>query len=135
MFQLSRRRTMSSDATWNLLERFWRGHEAGDPDALAAELHNEVVVSWPQSGEHIHGKGNMDAINRALPGGHPTGELIEMRAIGDVGILEMKLDYGGETVYVVEILELKDDKVHRATEYFADPFDAPDWRAQWVEKV
>lgn len=124
---------MSSATTCSLLERFWRAHQTGDPDALAEELHDEVVVSWPQSGEHIRGKDNMDAINRALPGGHPTGQLIEMRAIGDVGILEMKLDYGGDIVYVVEILELKDGKIRRATEYFADPFEAPDWRAQWVE--
>lgn len=92
-------------------------------------------MTSPRSGERIHGKENTDAINRALPGGHPTSELIEMRAIGDVGILEMRLDYSGQTVYVVEILELQDGKVHRATEYFADPFDAPDWRAQWVERV
>lgn len=126
---------MGNEVTRSLLERFWRGHQAGDPDALAAELHDEVVVTWPQSGERIRGKGNMDAINRALPGGHPTGELIRMRVLGDVGILEMKLDYGNETVYVVEILEAKDGKVYRATEYFAEPFEAPDWRAQWAEEM
>jgi hypothetical protein len=27
------------------------------------------------------------------------------------------------------------DKVHRETQYFADPFEAPAWRAQWVEPV
>lgn len=126
---------MSSDATRSFLERFWRGHQTGDTDALAAELHDEVVVTWPQSGERVRGKGNLDAINRALPGGHPAGELIQIRALGHVGILEMKLEYGEDEIYVVEILELKDGKVHRATEYFADPFSAPEWRAQWVERI
>jgi hypothetical protein len=35
---------MRSDATWSLLERFWRGHETGNPDASEAELHDEVDV-------------------------------------------------------------------------------------------
>jgi hypothetical protein len=123
-----------SDTTRAVLERFWQAHERGDPDALAAELHDEVVVTWPQSGELIRGKANLDAINRALPGGHPKGTLIDLRVLGELGILEMKLVYGDEIWYVVEILELKDSKVFRATEYFAAPFDPPEWRKQWVER-
>lgn len=124
---------MGTEATRALLERFWRAHEEGDPDALAAELHDDLLAVWPQSGERIHGKANMDSINRAFPGGHPTGTVLGIRAFEDFGILEMKLVYGEETVSVVEILEIEDGKIRRATEYFASPFDAPEWRAQWVE--
>ena len=31
------------------------------------------------------------------------------------------------------IFELKDGKIWRDTRYFAEPFEAPEWRAQWVE--
>ena len=30
-------------------------------------------------------------------------------------------------------MEFANDKVIHETQYFADPFDAPAWRAQWVE--
>jgi hypothetical protein len=32
-------------------------------------------------------------------------------------------------------MEFKDGKVIHETQYFADPFAAPSWRAQWVEKM
>jgi hypothetical protein len=32
-------------------------------------------------------------------------------------------------------MEFKGDKVARETQYFADPFVAPAWRAQWVERM
>jgi hypothetical protein len=32
-------------------------------------------------------------------------------------------------------MEFTDDKVGRETQYFADPFVAPAWRAQWVERM
>jgi hypothetical protein len=35
----------------------------------------------------------------------------------------------------VSIMEFRDDKVARETQYFADPFVAPAWRAQWVERM
>ena len=124
-----------TDNTRTVLERFWRAHERGDPDALAAELHDDVLVTWPQSGERVRGKANLDAINRALPGGHPKGSLIALQVFGDLGILEMKLAYGDDVWYVVEIIEVKDGKVARATEYFAAPFEPPEWRRQWVEAI
>jgi hypothetical protein len=31
-------------------------------------------------------------------------------------------------------MEFRDGKVSHETQYFADPFDAPVWRAQWVER-
>ncbi len=30
-------------------------------------------------------------------------------------------------------MEFRDDKVVQETQYFADPFEAPAWRRQWVE--
>ena len=33
----------------------------------------------------------------------------------------------------VSIMEFRDAKVAHETQYFADPFEPPAWRAQWVE--
>jgi hypothetical protein len=29
---------------------------------------------------------------------------------------------------------LRDGKIWRDTRYYAEPFEAPEWRAQWVER-
>jgi hypothetical protein len=31
--------------------------------------------------------------------------------------------------------ELKDGRIWRDTRYYSQPFEAPEWRAQWVEKL
>jgi hypothetical protein len=43
------------------------------------------------------------------------------------------ITYEGRGVCTVSIMEFRDGKVARETQYFADPFDAPTWRTQWVE--
>ena len=50
-------------------------------------------------------------------------------------ITEYVIIYEGKRVYTVSIMEFRDGKVSRETQYFADPFTAPAWRAQCVETV
>jgi hypothetical protein len=33
------------------------------------------------------------------------------------------------------IVEFRDGKIWRDTRYYAEPFEAPAWRAQWVERM
>jgi hypothetical protein len=33
------------------------------------------------------------------------------------------------------IVEFRDGKIWRDTRYYAEPFEAPEWRAQWVEQM
>jgi hypothetical protein len=50
-------------------------------------------------------------------------------------IIEGVNDYGGGRLFtVVRIIELKDVKMWRDTRYYAEPFEAPEWRAQLVER-
>jgi hypothetical protein len=39
----------------------------------------------------------------------------------------------GQSAYTVSIMEFRDGKVVHETQYFADPFEAPAWRSQWVQ--
>jgi hypothetical protein len=45
----------------------------------------------------------------------------------------MVLDYAGNRLNVREVVEFEDGKIKRATGYFGEPFEAPEWRARWVE--
>jgi hypothetical protein len=55
---------------------------------------------------------------------------------GDVYVVEGTIDYGdGVPVSYVGISELRDGKIVKITEYFANPFEAPAWRAGIVERM
>jgi len=54
---------------------------------------------------------------------------------GDLWVTEFILTYDDKSSYTVSIMEFRGDKVARETQYFADPFVAPVWRAQWVERI
>ncbi len=66
----------------------------------------------------------------------PSFTLVRIQGEGDAFTVEGKLSYpDGSSTHVVAILELRDGKVLRATHYFADPFDPPEWRAGLVERI
>jgi hypothetical protein len=93
---------------------------------------DETVDTFPQSGEVFQGlalvKAMNDAYNQAT-GTRPTFALREIRGRDDLWIIEGTIDYGnGTAAEAVTIAELRDGKVVRQTDYFAAPFEAPDWR-------
>jgi len=40
-----------------------------------------------------------------------------------------------QAIHYVSIVELKDGKMLRDARYYAEPFEAPEWRALWVERM
>ncbi|HEX8024402.1 hypothetical protein, partial [Mucilaginibacter sp.] len=54
---------------------------------------------------------------------------------GDIWITEYTINYQEKPAYTVSIMEFRDGKVVHETQYFADPFEAPAWRSQWVEPI
>jgi hypothetical protein len=55
--------------------------------------------------------------------------------VGDIAIVESDLNYQGKRCHEVSIFEFQDDKIVRLTQYFPEPFEAPESRAQWVERM
>jgi ketosteroid isomerase-like protein len=53
-----------------------------------------------------------------------------------VWVMEATSDYPeGGTYHVADIVEFRDGKILKETRYYAEPFEAPVWRAEWVEKM
>jgi hypothetical protein len=117
-------------------ETLWRALSAGDWDAASRYLHEDFVQEWPQSGERIVGRDNAIAINQNFPGGLPTMRFRRTLAGGDLAVLELELTYANGSRYLgVSVIELREGKVVKETDYFAQPFPAPQWRARWVERL
>ena len=116
------------------LERHWDASDASDFKVEHEIYREDAVLDYPQSGERIRGRHNIQE-SRTV---QPNKKRFKVRRIigaGDLWVTEFILTYDGKPSYTVSIMEFKDDKVARETQYFADPFVAPAWRAQWVERM
>ena len=127
---------MDEQDAGRLAEALWTDIGEGDWQAVAGYVHEDFVQEWPQSGERIVGRDNAIAINQNYPGGLPTMKFRRTVAAGHLAVLEVELTYAdGSRYFGVSVVELRDGKIARETDYFAQPFSAPQWRAQWVEKM
>jgi ketosteroid isomerase-like protein len=115
------------------LDQHWTASAAGDQTAEHEIYHDDAVCEYPQSGEVIHGRSNLQALRSHHPG-RPSGfDVRRITGSGEVWVTEYVISYEGKRVYTVSIMEFRDGKVARETQYFAEPFDAPAWRAEWVQ--
>ena len=99
---------------------------------------DDFVQEWPQSGERLT-KANSMKLSETYAeksGTNPVFTYKRMLGGGDVFVIEGTIDYGdGVPVSYVGIGELRDGKLVKTTEYFANPFEAPAWRADFVERM
>jgi ketosteroid isomerase-like protein len=114
------------------IDVYLKAFETKDMALLDQVYTDDAVQEWPQSGERIVGKPNIRSINENYPG-LPNATIRRVSGSGDVWTVETVLDYGGDVYNAVSVLEFRDGKVARQTDYFASPFPPPEWRAQWVE--
>jgi hypothetical protein len=117
------------------LERFIDGMIRGDWDTVEGLIADDGVVDWPQSGERLVGRQACLNVYRNYPGGSPRYELQRITGGPDTFTVEARGDYSGERVYMTSIIEFRDGKIARQTDCFANAFEAPAWRAAWVERV
>lgn len=119
-------------------------YELGDMEEfgrLQYEMSAEDAVNeFPQSGERFRGRDNIAAMYAGYSGNtgtKPTAKLRRVLKPGDAWVIEGTIDYGdGVPVSAVSIIELgPDGKIVRETDYFANPFPAPDWRKPYREEL
>lgn len=117
------------------LDAHWRASAAGDADAEHDIYDDQSICDYPQSGERIFGRNNLQALRSHHPG-KPSGfQVRRILGVGDLWVTEYTIDYQGRAAFTVSIMEFRNGKVVHETQYFADPFDAPAWRSQWVKRV
>jgi ketosteroid isomerase-like protein len=116
------------------LDQHWAASDVNDFETEHAIYHEDAVLEYPQSGERFRGRCNIQN-NRSK---QPSEKRFAVQRIvggGDLWITEYILSYDGKPSYTVSIMEFAGDKVMRETQYFADPFEASAWRAQWAERM
>ncbi len=116
------------------LDQHWAASDANDFETEHRIYHEDAVLDYPQSGERTRGRSNIQNQRASQPS---KKRFAVQRIIGggDLWVTELVLTYDAKPSYTVSIMEFKGDKVARETQYFADPFEAPAWRNQWVERM
>ncbi len=125
---------MRDDEIRAALTRHWAASAAGDQDVEHEIYDDNVICEYPQSGERILGRRNLQALRSHHPG-KPSGfHVRRLFGSGDLWITEYTIRYQDRSSFVVSIMEFENGKVAHETQYFADPFEAPAWRAAWVQQ-
>ena len=112
----------------------WRASEQGDSAAEHAIYAADAILDYPQSGERFRGR----AAIAAQRGGHPADRHFTVHRIsgnGDLWVSECVISYDGVPTDSVSIMEFSRGSVTHETQYFADPFDPPQWRAALAEQM
>jgi hypothetical protein len=115
------------------LERHWNASDAGDFEAEHDIYREDAVLDYPQSGERIRGRRNIQD-SRFV---QPNTKRFTVRRIagsGDLWVTEFVLTYDGMPSYAVSIMEFRDGLVASETQYFAERFDPAPSRAHLVER-
>jgi hypothetical protein len=116
------------------LQRHWEASDANDFNVEHEIYREDAVLDYPQSGERIRGRRNIQE-SRTV---QPSKKHFTVRRIiggGDLWVTEFILTYDGVPSYSVSIMEFREGLVAHETQYFADRFDPGPSRAHLVERV
>ena len=119
-----------------LLEQFWQTMQSNDFYAVAQLLHDDFILEWAQSGERIRGRDNFAKLNTAYPTqGTWHFTINSIVADGDEVVTDVSVTDGTLHDRVITFSTIRDGKIWKQVEFWPEPFAAPEWRKQWVEKM
>ncbi|MGN1290900.1 MAG: nuclear transport factor 2 family protein [Bradyrhizobium sp.] len=125
---------MNDQAVRAALQRHWDASDASDFEREHDIYATDAVLDYPQSGERIRGRHNIQQ-SRTVQPNKKRFAIRRMIGGGDLWITEYILTYDDRPSYVVSIMEFRDGLVVHETQYFADRFDPAPSRAHLVEHV
>ena len=116
------------------LNQHWAASNAGDFATEHDIYYDDALLDYPQSRERIVGRRNIQ-ITRSLQPNKKRFIVHRIIGSGDLWLTELVLSYDAKPFYTVSIMEFRGVKVAHETQYFADPFEAAEWRKKWVENM
>ena len=143
-------------------DRYREAYASMDFEALGKLRHPDFQCYYPQSGERFlshddwveahrdysgHFQDGADVVQARVKGGERKAEvtttvtpffmaappIVQVSDTGDLVAMEGEGTWPDGKLYKwVWIIEYRDHLVWRQTEYYAEPFEAPEWRAPFV---
>jgi len=116
------------------LQRHWDASDVGDFEAEHEIYREDAVLDYPQSGERIRGRRNIQE-SRFLQPNRKRFTVRRMIGRGDLWVTEFVLTYDDVPTYAVSIMEFREGQVASETQYFSAPFQPAPSRAHLVERM
>jgi hypothetical protein len=113
-----------------LVERYFE-YAGAEVDRAHEIYHDDAVLEFPQSGERFEGVANFSEWRRQYPA-EVSFRVRRITAREDLAVVEVDVSYDdGPSLYGVQILEFRGDKVAHERIYGGEAWEAPEWRAPW----
>lgn len=116
------------------LERHWTASDAGDFDVEHEIYAEDAVLEYPQSRERISGRANIRD-SRFVQPNRKRFAVTRIVGSGDLWVTELVLSYDGKPSYVVSIMEFREGRVVKETQYFSDAFEPSPTRAHLAARM
>ena len=116
------------------LQRHWDASDASDFKVEHEIYREDAVLDYPQSGERIRGRHNIQE-SRTVQPNTKRFTVRRMTGSGDLWVTEFVLSYDGVPSFALSIMEFRDGAVVHETQYFAQPFEPSPSRAHLVERI
>ena len=101
---------------------------------LGVPLAEEAVRQWPQMGEIVRTNSRIAEVEGNFP--ELTLEIGRRLHLCDVVVVEWTANYGDGRLYRnVTIGELQDGTAVRATDYWGEPTETPQWRRPMTDRL
>src|SRR5271170_2107360 len=101
------------------LDQHWAASASGDLETEHQIYDDNVLCEYPQSGEKIHGRKNIQALRGHHPA-KPSGfQIRRIVGINDLWVTEYVINYTTSVVQTVSIMEFQNGKVIHEVQYFA----------------
>src|SRR5438105_14478652 len=116
------------------LDRHWAASDANDFEGEHQIYREDAVLEYPQSGERIRGRQNIQ-LSRAA---QPNRKRFTVRRIigaGDLWVTEYVLTYDGRPSYTVSMMEFLDGKLARHNQYISDPIEPEPSHQQSADRM
>ncbi|WP_227284536.1 nuclear transport factor 2 family protein [Boseongicola sp. H5] len=115
---------------------FWDAMASNDFHAASRWLSPDFRLDWPQSGEVIEGPAAFAALNTAYPAsGRWRFDIRRLVAEGDTVVTEVHVTDGAIEAMALTFHTVRAGRITKQVEYWPDPYDPPEWRAQWVRRI
>lgn len=125
---------MSDQEIRDALNRHWAASDSGDFATEHDIYEEDAVLDYPQSRERIVGRLNIQT-TRSLQPNNKRFVVHRIMGSGGLWVSELVLSYDDRPFYTVSMMEFHGAKVAHETQYFADPFEAAEWRKKWVQDM
>ena len=115
---------------------FWEAMRSNDFRAASHWLSEDFQGIWPQSSELILGRENFAALNTAYPANGKWGFVLNAvvcensEVVTDVSITE-----GVQKARVITFHTVANGLICKQVEFWPEDYEAPEWRAKWVQKI